>query len=448
STVTVTFPDNSTATGRADQDGNYSIEIPSDINLDGGEALQVVATDKNDNISAPTMTTVADTTAPDAPKINEVSSEDTQIAGTSEPNSTVTVTFPGGATVDVETDEQGNFIVDIPENMDLTGGEEIQASAQDKSDNKSTQASTTVVDATAPEAPTVNEVTSEDKTIRGTAEPGSTVTITFPDGKTADGKANAQSEYSIAIPENVKLTGGEELLVAAMDSNGNISDSVTTTVTDTTAPEAPTLDEVTSDDTTVSGTSEPGSTVTVMFPDGTTATGTADEEGNYTIEIPTDINLNGGENIIVKATEQSGNTSENTDTVVPGADKVPGTGEAQDTDETSDKGEATSTNEGAIPEEKQNTSETSGVNQSSNTGQTSKVDQNSNAEYNNSGSATSNSNKKEKDNVANKNNINNSELPKTGEHEENNATLFGSLFAGMGALLLFIKRRRKKEEDK
>jgi len=706
STVTVTFPDNSTATGRADQDGNYSIEIPSDINLDGGEALQVVATDKNDNISAPTMTTVADTTAPDAPKINEVSSEDTQIAGTSEPNSTVTVTFPGGATVDVETDEQGNFIVDIPENMDLTGGEEIQASAQDKSDNKSTQASTTVVDATAPEAPTVNEVTSEDKTIRGTAEPGSTVTITFPDGKTADGKANAQGEYSIAIPENVKLTGGEELLVAAMDSNGNISDSVTTTVTDTTAPEAPTLDEVTSDDTTVSGTSEPGSTVTVMFPDGTTATGTADEEGNYTIEIPTDINLdggediivtakdkagnpsesatttvtdttapeaptvnevtsedktirgtaeagstvtvtfpdgttvtdtadeegnytieiptnvdlnggediivtakdkagnpsdsvtttvtdttapeaptvnevtsedttvsgtsepgstvtvmfpdgttatgtadeegnytieipnnvdlnggediivtakdkagnpsesatttvtdttapeaptvnevtsedktirgtaeagstvtvtfpdgttvtdtadeegnytieiptninlNGGENIIVKATDQSGNTFENTNTVVPGADKVPGTGEAQDTDETSDKGEATSTNEGAIPEEKQNTSETSGVNQSSNTGQTSKVDQNSNAEYNNSGSATSNSNKKEKDNVANKNNINKSELPKTGEHEENNATLFGSLFAGMGALLLFIKRRRKKEEDK
>src|SRR5699024_10884016 len=316
STVTVTFPDNSTATGRADQDGNYSIEIPSDINLDGGEALQVVATDKNDNISAPTMTTVADTTAPDAPKINEVSSEDTQIAGTSEPNSTVTVTFPGGATVDVETDEQGNFIVDIPENMDLTGGEEIQASAQDKSDNKSTQASTTVVDATAPEAPTVNEVTSEDKTIRGTAEPGSTVTITFPDGKTADGKANAQSEYSIAIPENVELTGGEELLVAAMDSNGNISDSVTTTVVDTTAPKAPKVNEVTSEDKTIRGTAEPGSTVTITFPDGTTATGTADDEGNYTIEIPSNVDLNGGEDIIVTAKDKAGNPSESATTTV------------------------------------------------------------------------------------------------------------------------------------
>ncbi|MGL4009955.1 Ig-like domain-containing protein, partial [Staphylococcus nepalensis] len=316
STVTVTFPDNSTATGTADQGGNYSIEIPSDIKLDGGEALQVVATDKNDNISAPTMTTVEDTTAPDAPKINEASSEDTQIAGTSEPNSTVTVTFPGGATVDVETDEQGNFIVDIPENMDLTGGEEIQASAQDKSDNKSTQASTTVVDATAPEAPMVNEVTSEDKTIRGTAEPGSTVTITFPDGKTADGKANAQSEYSIAIPENVELTGGEELLVAAMDSNGNISDSVTTTVTDTTAPEVPTVNEVTSEDKTIRGTAEAGSTVTVTFPDGKTADGKANEQGEYSIAIPENVKLTGGEELLVAAMDSNGNISDSVTTTV------------------------------------------------------------------------------------------------------------------------------------
>src|SRR5699024_7527963 len=128
-------------------------------------------------------------------------------------------------------------------------------------------------------------VTSEDKTIRGTAEPGSTVTITFPDGKTAAGKANAQSKYSIDIPESMEVTGGEEVLVAAMDSNGNISDSVTTTVVDTTAPKAPTVNEVTSEDKTIRGTAEPGSTVTITFPDGTTATGTADDEGNYTIEI-------------------------------------------------------------------------------------------------------------------------------------------------------------------
>ncbi|MEX5963484.1 Ig-like domain-containing protein [Staphylococcus ureilyticus] len=38
------------------------------------------------------------------------------------------------------------------------------------------------------------------------------------------------------------------------------------------------MKEVTSEATTVSGTAEPGSTVTVTFPDGTTATGTTDHQ--------------------------------------------------------------------------------------------------------------------------------------------------------------------------
>ncbi|WP_436963207.1 Ig-like domain-containing protein, partial [Staphylococcus xylosus] len=65
--------------------------------------------------------------------------------------------------------------------------------------------------------------------------------------------------------------------------------------------------EVTSEATTVSGTAEPGSTVTVTFPDGTTATGTADNEGNYTIEIPSNVDLNGGELIRVVAEDKDEN---------------------------------------------------------------------------------------------------------------------------------------------
>ncbi|WP_275540222.1 LPXTG cell wall anchor domain-containing protein [Staphylococcus shinii] len=53
-------------------------------------------------------------------------------------------------------------------------------------------------------------------------------------------------------------------------------------------------------------------------------------------------------------------------------------------------------------------------------------------------------NNKSKDNKENKQ----SELPETGEEETRNGTLFGSLFAGLGALLLFAKRRRKKEDEK
>ena len=67
------------------------------------------------------------------------------------------------------------------------------------------------------------------------------------------------------------------------------------------------MNDVTSDATQVTGQAEPGSTVTVTFPDGTTATGTADDQGNYTIDIPSNVDLNGGEELQVTATDKGGN---------------------------------------------------------------------------------------------------------------------------------------------
>ncbi|WP_239441604.1 Ig-like domain-containing protein, partial [Staphylococcus sp. GDY8P63P] len=317
STVTVTFPDGTTATGTTDDQGNYTVDIPSNVDLEGGEPIKVVATDKDNNTSTEATTTVVDTTAPEAPTVKEVTSEDTTVSGTAEPGSTVTVTFPDGTTATGTADSEGNYTVEIPSNVDLEGGEPIKVVATDKDDNTSTEATTTVVDTTAPSAPTVKEVTSEATTVSGTAEPGSTVTVTFPDGTTATGTADDQGNYTIEIPSDVKLDVGEPIKVVAADKDGNKSEEATTTVKDTTAPSAPTVKEVTSEATTVSGTAEPGSTVTVTFPDGTTSTGTADSEGNYTVEIPSNVDLEGGEPIKVVATDKDNNTStEATTTVV------------------------------------------------------------------------------------------------------------------------------------
>ncbi|WP_440857893.1 Ig-like domain-containing protein, partial [Staphylococcus shinii] len=268
SEVTVTFPDGTTATATADEEGNYTVEIPSNVKLDGDETIRVVAEDKDGNTSSEVTTTVTDTTAPDAPTVEEVTSEDTQVKGTAEPRSEVTVTFPDGTTATGTADDEGNYTVEIPSNVDLNGGEELVVTSKDKNGNTSSEVTTTVTDTTAPEAPTVNEVTSEDIQVKGTAEPGSTVTVTFPDDTTATGTADDQGNYTVEIPTNVDLDGGEELVVTSKDKDGNTSEEATTTVTDTTAPEAPTVNEVTSEDTTVSGTAEPGSTVTVTFPDG------------------------------------------------------------------------------------------------------------------------------------------------------------------------------------
>src|SRR5699024_1772145 len=296
--------------------GNYTIEIPSDVKLDGGENIIVTSKDKDGNTSEEATTTVKDTTAPEAPTVKEVTSEDTTIGGTAEPGSTVTVTFTDGKTATGTADSEGNYTNEIQTNIDLKGGENIVVTAADKDGNKSEEATTTVKDTTAPSAPTVNGVTSEDTTIGGTAEPGSTVTVTFPGGTTATGTADDQGNYTVEIPSDVKLDGGEPIKVVATDKEGKKTEEETTTVKDTTAPDAPTVKEVTSEATTVSGTAEPGSTVTVTFPDGTTSTGTADSEGNYTIEIPSDVDLEGGEPIKVVATDKDGNKEEEATTTV------------------------------------------------------------------------------------------------------------------------------------
>ena len=44
---------------------------------------------------------------PDAPTINEVDTNATEVNGTAEPNSTVTVTFPDGTTTTGTADDQG-----------------------------------------------------------------------------------------------------------------------------------------------------------------------------------------------------------------------------------------------------------------------------------------------------------------------------------------------------
>ncbi|MDU0577925.1 Ig-like domain-containing protein, partial [Staphylococcus epidermidis] len=120
-------------------------------------------------------------------------------------------------------------------------------------------------------------------------------------GTTATGTADDQGNYTIDVPSNVDLNGGEEIQVKATDNRGRDSVTVTTTATDVTAPDAPVVNGVSSDDTQVTGQAEPGSTVTVTFPDGTTATGTTDDEGNYTIDIPTGVKLEGGEEITATA---------------------------------------------------------------------------------------------------------------------------------------------------
>ncbi|MDS3899301.1 Ig-like domain-containing protein, partial [Staphylococcus hominis] len=508
STVTVTFPDGTTATGKADKDGHYTVDIPSNVDLKGGEELSVTATDKAGNQSGETTTTVTDTTAPTVPSVNPVTSDDKTITGKAEPGSTVTVTFPDGNTATGTTDADGNYVINIPSSEDLKGGETLPVTATDKDGNKSEPTTTVVTDTTAPTVPSVNPVTSDDKTITGKAEPGSTVTVTFPDGNTATGTTDADGNYVINIPSSEDLKGGETLPVTATDKDGNKSEPTTTVVTDTTEPSTPTVNPVTSDDTQITGKAEPGSTVTVTFPDGTTATGEADDNGNFVIDIPAEENLKGGDHIGVTATDDNGNTSPSTDGIViddgkpvdpsqpaeptnPGEPTDPGqpaepTNPGEPTDpgqpaEPTNPGEPTDPGQPAEPTNPGEPTDPSQPAEPTNPGEP--TDPSQPAEPTNPGEPTDPGQPAEPTNpgeptdpgqptqghvsgnnvtsngtvqqsnheTASTNKGNNhekdqSELPETGQDGVNKGTIFSTLLTGLGALFLFFKRRREDEE--
>ncbi|MEK5777230.1 Ig-like domain-containing protein, partial [Acinetobacter nosocomialis] len=93
----------------------------------------------------------------------------------------------------------------------------------------------------------------------------------------------------------------------AVDSQGHISSPADVIVTvDTAAPSAPVLDPINATNP-VTGTAEPGSTVTVSFPDGTTATVVAGPDGKWTVPNPGD--LTDGQTVTAIATDPAGNPS-------------------------------------------------------------------------------------------------------------------------------------------
>ncbi|PTL17969.1 hypothetical protein BUZ08_03395 [Staphylococcus gallinarum] len=310
STVKVELPDGTELSAVADDQGNYVIDIPSNKKFNGGESIKVTSTDASGNKSDEKVIDVKDTTPPVAPTVSEVTSESTQVTGTGEPGSTVKVELPDGAELSAVADDQGNYVIDIPSNKKFNGGESIKVTSTDASGNKSNETIIDVKDTTPPVAPTVSEVTSESTQVTGTGEPGSTVKVELPDGTVLDGVANDQGNYTIDLPTNKKFQGGESIKVTSTDASGNKSNETVIDVKDTTPPVAPTVSEVTSESTQVTGTGEPGSTVKVELPDGTELTGVADDQGNYTIDLPSNKKFNGGESIKVISTDASGNKSD------------------------------------------------------------------------------------------------------------------------------------------
>ncbi|HBO5665761.1 TPA: BapA prefix-like domain-containing protein, partial [Pseudomonas aeruginosa] len=303
--ATVTLTDgNGNPIGQVTADGSGNWSFTPTTPLPNGTVVNATATDASGNTSAGSSVTV-DSVAPATPVINP--SNGTTLSGTAEPGSSVTLTDGNGNLIgQVTADGSGNW--SFTPSTPLADGTVVNATATDPAGNTSGQGSTTV-DGVAPTTPTVN--LSNGSSLSGTAEPGSTVILTDGNGNpiaevTADGSGNWT--YTPSTP----IANGTVVNVVAQDAAGNSSPGASVTV-DSQAPAAPVLNP--SNGTTLSGTAEPGATVTLTDGNGNPiGQVTADGSGNWSFTPGTP--LANGTVVNATASDPTGNTSAPASTTV------------------------------------------------------------------------------------------------------------------------------------
>ncbi|MCO3029865.1 Ig-like domain repeat protein, partial [Pseudomonas aeruginosa] len=200
---------------------------------------------------------------------------------------------------EVTADGSGNWT--YTPSTPIANGTVVNVVAQDAAGNSSPGASVTV-DSQAPAAPVLNP--SNGTTLSGTAEPGATVTLTDGNGNPI-GQVTADGSGNWSFTPGTPLANGTVVNATASDPTGNTSAPASTTV-DSVAPAAPVVNP--SNGAEISGTAEPGATVTLTDGSGNPiGQVTADGSGNWSFTPSTP--LADGTVVNATATDPAGNTS-------------------------------------------------------------------------------------------------------------------------------------------
>ncbi|MDR1710495.1 MAG: Ig-like domain-containing protein [Propionibacteriaceae bacterium] len=308
-TVTVTWPDGTTSTVDVDDDGGWSVPIPD--GMPDGDA-KVTVTDAAGNTS-PEVTVPVDVTAPDKPTIDVANA--TEVSGTGDPGSTVTVVFPSGskpASQETVVGDDGKWKIELP---DLEDGEssvksgEITAVATDDMGNASDPVRTWL-DTEVPGTPAIDKA--YNSLIEGhidpdANDPGTVIKVTFPDGSTVEVTPDADGRWNVAIPEGADREG--TVKAVAIDPAGNVSDPASKSYDGPVDP--PGNPEAHQDgDRVVGCNAVPGNEIEVTFPGGASDTVTVGDDGCWSVSIPE--GTDSGDTVVVQHHPESGKQSDET----------------------------------------------------------------------------------------------------------------------------------------
>ncbi|MFY0675158.1 MAG: choice-of-anchor D domain-containing protein, partial [Bacteroidia bacterium] len=354
SRVTVSIGGVSIGNTMANGSGTWTYDHTGTSLAEGTYSITAVAMDTagNNSNSSSSFTAVIDVTAPSAPTVasistdngssatDEITTDQTLIfSGTAEANSTVEV-FIGGVSIGTTTaDGSGDWDFDHTGTTLAEGSYSVTAEATDAAGNTSNTSSplSVVIDLTAPNAPVVVSISTDsglsnsdeitnDKTleISGTAEANSTVGVFIGGVSMGTTTANGAGSWTYDYTGTTLSEGTYSFTATATDAASNTSNtsSALSVKIDETAPNAPIVsristdsgssssDQVTSDQTLeFSGTAEAGSSVEVFIGGVSIGTTTANGSGNWTYDHSGTTLLEGSYSVTAEATDTAGNTS-------------------------------------------------------------------------------------------------------------------------------------------
>ncbi|HCM1962068.1 TPA: BapA prefix-like domain-containing protein [Salmonella enterica subsp. salamae serovar 56:l,v:z39] len=316
STITIKDPSgNIVGEGKTDSDGKFSIDLTAPQL--SGEQLTVTATDDAGNTGPSATIDAPNIPLPDTPVITAAIDDAAPLTGTLSNNQftndntpTLEGTGSAGAVIHIYANGQeiGSTTVDTSGSWRFAissaladGENRFTAIATNVKGESSESASFTLtIDTLSPDAAVIDSVADDGTTVSGTAEAGSTVSIYDPAGNYLGSAITGENNH-FSITLNPAQTHGERLEARIQDAVGNIGPATEFTASDSQYPAQPIILTVTDDAgavtgllkngdatddnrPTLSGTAEPGSTISISdngFPVPTFPPIVADAEGKW-----------------------------------------------------------------------------------------------------------------------------------------------------------------------
>lgn len=128
---------------------------------------------------------------------------------------------------------------------------------------------------------TVNTIDDNDTTISGTTQQDANITVKNKDSIIATGKVDSEGKYVIQISPQKAGT----VLTLQVQGMTGYQKTLSTTVLDRTAPNAPIIDTIDNNDNDLTGKAEANATIIIKKNDEIIATGKADSKGAYRIKL-------------------------------------------------------------------------------------------------------------------------------------------------------------------